>query len=270
MTRLHLLIRSSRPRTPGGVWAWACSGACAGVLGALLVLAPARWLAEALHQLSGGHLQLSQTEGTVWAGSARLTLTGSTGSRDAVSLPGRVRWQVRPGWDHLVLEAQAACCTQQPIAITVTPRWQHLGLALADSESTWPAGIFSGLGAPWNTVQLEGELVVASRGWRADLSAGQVRFDGALQLEARDLRSHLSSLRPMGSYRLTLAGGATPTLQLETLRGSLLLSGRGQWRDGHLRFDGSASAVPAHEAELSNLLNVIGRREGTRSVLSTG
>lgn len=264
------MTRNPTPRTPGFVWAWACAGACVGCFAALLVLAPARWLATALHQLSYGHLQLSQTQGTVWAGSAQLALTGSPGSRDAVRLPGRVQWQVVAGWGHVDIQVQASCCTPQPISMTVTPRWKRLQFTLADSQSTWPARLFSGLGTPWNTVQLEGELLVVGKGLRVELTPDHLVFDGDLRLDARDLSSHLSSLRPMGSYRITLGGGSTPSLQLETLSGSLQLSGQGHWSGSHLRFDGTASAAPAHEAELSNLLNIIGRRDGARSILKVG
>lgn len=257
-------------RTTFSVWAWAAAGACVGGLSALLVFAPARWLAAGLHQVSNGHLQLSQTQGTVWAGSAQLALTGSSGSRDAVRLPGRVQWQLLAGWGHVVFQLQAACCTPHPIALSVTPGWKSLQLTLADSQSSWPARLFSGLGAPWNTVQLEGELVVVGKGLRAELTPGHLAFEGDLQLEARDLRSHLSTLRPMGSYRLTFEGGARPSLALETLSGSLQLNGQGRWTGSHLRFDGTASAAPAHEAELSNLLNLIGRRDGARSILTAG
>jgi general secretion pathway protein N len=74
----------------------------------------------------------------------------------------------------------------------------------------------------------------------------------------------------MGSYRFSLSGGPSTTLALSTLQGSLLLSGGGQWVGGKLRFDGEASAVPEHLAALSNLLNIIGRRDGARAIIKVG
>ena len=74
----------------------------------------------------------------------------------------------------------------------------------------------------------------------------------------------------MGSYRLDLNGGASPTLRLATTQGPLQLSGNGQWVGSRLRFTGEASAAPDREAALSNLLNIIGRRNGTRSVITIG
>jgi general secretion pathway protein N len=77
----------------------------------------------------------------------------------------------------------------------------------------------------------------------------------------------------MGSYRVQLRGGADqapPQIELSTLSGSLQLSGQGQWLDHRLRFQGEATAAAQHEAALSNLLNIIGRRQGSRSLLSLG
>ena len=74
----------------------------------------------------------------------------------------------------------------------------------------------------------------------------------------------------MGSYRLTLNGGSSSTLQLDTLEGALLLTGSGQWVGSRLRFSGTASAAPDREAALANLLNIIGRRSGARSIITIG
>jgi len=101
-------------------------------------------------------------------------------------------------------------------------------------------------------------------------ASGRWQVAGSAQLDAQDLSSRLSTLRPMGSYRLTLSGGAAPELQLVTLAGSLQLSGQGQWVGNKLRFVGEASAAPESQAALSNLLNIIGRRNGARSTIKLG
>ena len=74
----------------------------------------------------------------------------------------------------------------------------------------------------------------------------------------------------MGSYRLTLQGGSPARLVLATLEGSLQLSGQGQWVGQTLRFKGEASAAPDRQDALSNLLNILGRREGTRTLINLG
>ena len=62
-----------------------------------------------------------------------------------------------------------------------------------------------------------------------------------------------------------------PRLAPDTdLRGALLLNGQGQWVGGRLRFAGDAQAAPGSELALGNLLNIVGRRDGPRSVISIG
>lgn len=93
---------------------------------------------------------------------------------------------------------------------------------------------------------------------------------GSVEFTARHMSSRLSTLQPLGSYRMTLTGGDSPSLDLSTLEGALRLAGKGQWVGSRLRFSGEASAAPGMEAQLANLLNIIGRRQGERAIISLG
>jgi general secretion pathway protein N len=150
------------------------------------------------------------------------------------------------------------------------PHWGGARLVLADSPSQFPARVLSGLGTPWNTVQPDGDLTLSTQGLTLAWSAGRLVVAGHAQLDAARMSSRLSTLKPMGSYRITVQGGPTATLQLATLEGSLQLSGSGQWVGGTFRFDGVASAAPAHQDALANLLNIIGRRDGARAIIKVG
>jgi general secretion pathway protein N len=143
-------------------------------------------------------------------------------------------------------------------------------LVLADSLSQWPAQWLTGLGTPWNTVQAEGQLNLSTQGLVLEWAFGHLLIAGRAQLDATQISSRLSTLKPMGSYRFTLLGGATTSLTLETLEGSLQLSGSGQWVGAKLRFEGLASAAPERLDALSNLLNIIGRRDGARAIIKVG
>ena len=66
------------------------------------------------------------------------------------------------------------------------------------------------------------------------------------------------------------ADGDTARLDVQTLSGALLLQGNGQWVGGRLRFAGDAQAAPGNEEALANLLNIVGRRQGARSVITIG
>lgn len=268
------MTRSFAPALASSPWRWALLGGCAGLLWACLVWAPARWLAKAVTEASAGQLQLRQARGTVWSGDAVLTLSPSQGHTEARSLPTRLHWQWGVSGLGLRLTLSSPCCTPQPLQWHLTREDGQWALRLDDQHSRWPLSLLTGLGAPWNTLQAEGQLQWHSQGLRWAWGQGQLRWHGQTEWQVNDLASRLSTLRPMGSYRVVLAGREagtdTPELSLSTLQGPLRLSGQGQWLGQRLRFAGEASADEGFEAALSNLLNIIGRREGSRSRLSLG
>jgi general secretion pathway protein N len=141
----------------------------------------------------------------------------------------------------------------------------------------WPAAWLAGLGTPWNTLQLGGQVAVRSPGFTLQSAQGRVQAVGQLVLQLKDASSRLSPMPSLGSYQFTLQGqgpegnAASPTtLRLDTQEGPLRLNGTGQWTATGLRFRGEAQADPGHEAGLANLLNIIGRRQGALSVISIG
>lgn len=251
-------------------WAWAGAGAGVGLICALLINAPAHWLTQSVQQASGGQLLLNAPRGTVWQGSAQLVLTGGAGSATATALPKRLSWHITPSLSGLSVQLLAECCMQQAWQLAVQPRWGGAQVQLSDSLSQWPALLLTGLGTPWNTVQAEGQLSLSTQGLSAEWAQGRLLLKGRAQLDAQHLASRLSTLKPMGSYRLTLNGGPTPELKLDTLEGSLQLTGSGQWVGGKLRFNGVASAAPERAEALGNLLNIIGRRDGARALIKIG
>ena len=268
------------PRNPRA-WAWAMTGALLGALMALLIHLPAQWLAQALVKASLGQVQLQEVQGSVWQGSGKLVLTGGEGSRDALALPGRINWQTsislnasnRPQFNFSL---NAACCMTQAVRLSLQATeglrvWQ---LVVDDHQSQWPAHLLSGLGAPWNTLQPEGTLKLQTKQLKVNFQSQPSWLQGAITLTAENMSSKLSTLKPMGTYQINLevasAANPLPSLSLTTQSGSLLLSGQGQWQGSRLQFRGEASAVPEHAAALSNLLNIIGQRQGARSLLSLG
>lgn len=263
--------RASPDSHSRSAWRWAVGGAAVGAIGAVLAFAPASWLAAGLAQASAERVRLLDARGTVWQGSGRLQLTGGAGSRDVAVLPGRMQWHLWPRWSGLAAILRADCCTPEPLRLDLAlqPRGAVLGID-GGERSDWPAALLAGLGAPWNTLQLDGRLVLRTEGLRLHWAAGRLELDGAAELLVRDLASALSPLKPLGSYRLRVEGGATPTLSLQTVEGALQLSGAGRWVGQRLRFQGEARAAPEREAALSNLLNLLGRRNGPRSLISLG
>jgi general secretion pathway protein N len=251
-------------------WSWALAGLLCGLLLACILFAPARWLADAVARASAGQVLLDDARGSVWNGSARLVLTGGAGSTDAAALPGRLQWHLAPRWNGVQARLRAECCMDRPLAVRARAGWGRIAVDIADSVSQWPASVATGLGTPWNTLQFDGELRLSTQGLSVEWIEGRPVVTGRAELLALRVASRLSTLRPMGSYRITLQGGAQSTLRLETLDGSLQLTGSGQWVGSRLRFRGEAAAAPEREAALANLLNIIGRRSGPRSIISIG
>ncbi len=254
---------------------WAIAGAVSGVLLGVLVHAPAAWVAPLLDKATDSRVRLRDTRGTVWQGDGRLQVGQGATDGGARFLPGRVSWSW--SWGRaagaVTLAVGADCCSPVAQQLQLVPGWGRLTLHVPDGSSRWPAELLAGLGAPWNTVQAEGILHLHTRGMSVEWSAADARLRGQLQADALGMASRLSTLRPVGSYRLTIQappGDGVPTLQLQTLEGPLRLEGNGQWTARGWRFSGEARADPPGESALDNLLNMVGRREGDRSVLSLG
>ena len=256
---------------------WAIAGALLGALLGVVVFAPAAWLAQALASATGERVLLADARGTLWSGSAVLMLTGGPGSRDASALPGRLAWTL--GWrgsafDLLVTHA---CCLNGSVALQLRPgfgRIEAMLLPTAGWVGQWPSAWLGGLGTPFNTLQLGGVARLLSPGMTVEAVQGRWRMSGQADLEMIGVSSRLSTLPTLGSYRLRVSGDAanagTTQLNLTTQEGALQLSGAGTAGAGPIRFRGEARAQAADEAALSNLLNIIGRRDGARSVISIG
>lgn len=250
---------------------WAAAGAVLGAAAALVAFAPAAWLTGALSRASGERLVLADAQGSIWNGSAVAVLTGGPGSRDASALPGRLHWTLRPAATGVVLRARQACCIEGELALRVDLGLGRWKVTLpAGPVGRWPAAWLAGLGTPFNTLGLGGSVALASQGLVAESAAGRWSLAGSATLALDDMSSRVSTLDRLGSYRLTLAGGDVPRLTLATQQGPLLLSGEGQWATHGLRFRGEAAAAPGSEPVLNNLLNIIGRRQGTKAVISIG
>ncbi|MBM3363610.1 MAG: type II secretion system protein N [Betaproteobacteria bacterium] len=264
-------MRSQRPAPAApsssrADWGWAVLGLVVGLVGTVVYQAPARWLSPLVAR--SGYLQLFDTQGTLWSGSGRLLLTAGAGSRDKAALPDRIEWRWSMSGDGILLDLNARCCMVEPLRLSLTLSGGKPKASLSDQHSIWPAEPLAGLGTPMNTLKPSGSLHLRTQGihW---LGTDRT-WHGRASLEARHVASTLSSVKPLGQYRIDWVGGPAPSLQLSTLDGPLMLQAEGRWQAGRLRLTGQASSTPEMEPILGPILNLIGRREGTRSLLSIG
>ena len=260
-------------------WAWL--GASMGLVTGLITQAPASWLASALASATQERVLLQDAQGTLWQGSAQAVLSAGPRLGEAASgitLPTRVTWHIAPTIDwaqaRIMMRASvaSACCTPEPVRIDTSPLWRGWRVQVSDHTSQWPAHWLVGLGAPWNTVQPEGQLQLRTQQLGLSQQASQRVWQGQAELHLQQLATRLTTLRPLGSYRVQLnsTGGDALAIQLSTPEGALQLQGQGEFQNGHVRFQGEASAAPEAQDALSNLLNVLGQRQGNKSLLKLG
>jgi general secretion pathway protein N len=124
------------------------------------------------------------------------------------------------------------------------------------------------LGSPWTTVRPTASLGVT---WQPIVIEGG-RFSGQAILELRDVASALTPVRPLGAYRIDIDGtGNSSVIRMSSLDGPLRLSGQGTWtQSAGLRFTAYAEADEAERLRLQSLLGLLGRREGTRTMIKIG
>jgi general secretion pathway protein N len=243
------------------------------VTGAVLVLAPAQWLASLVRSATQGRVELAEAAGSFWKGQATLVLTsGTQPGLQRASLPERLSWQLSP---LALLTGNVDLTLAHPSALTQPLRVRATFGGRLDAGPTTlrlPASLLVGLGAPWNTVRPGGVVSVT---WdRLALEPG--RMQGNLTAEWQFASSNLTPVSPFGHYRL-LTNGVFPGTQLNllTISGPLELTGSGTINEGgRLRFQGIARAMPgtdpAVKTQLTGLISLLGRRDGEAAILNFG
>lgn len=243
------------------------------VLLSLLILLPASWFALALEKQTGGRLVLGDIQGSFWHGSA--FIGGAAGETAAVLplFPGRFSWRISPavllGQVHVEFENKQVLAAPLIVDGTIN-QWQiNAGTLIVPPER------LEGLGAPLNTIGPSGQLRLH---WnrldftRQDTPQGKgIALTGAMNLELNDMASRLSSIRPLGSYQLLFDWrGTWADVKLVSVRGPMMLEGKGRLENGRLSFSGVAFAANGQEEKLANLLNLLGQRrqDGNRDVIA--
>jgi general secretion pathway protein N len=291
----HLLPTQRRPP----FWAWFLACLCA--LLTLLVFVPANWFAWWVAERSDGHLILADASGTLWQGSAVLSFANDNANDNAnavqasgslptaqtgFSLPGRLAWQLE--WPHglsLPLQLRHDAVLEQPLRLLLRPG--HIDIA--DGQATVPLALVSLLGAPLNTLRLQGtarfqwahlSLPLAGpddpAGTALPPASGSVRLSDV----SAAVNAAVASVRPLGAWRIdwqtVTATSNTPQRvrwQVTTEQGPLQLQGQGAASSAGANFTGSAALVPGTSPliaqRLQPLLNALGQRRVPNGAGST-
>jgi general secretion pathway protein N len=247
----------------------------------MLVTAPASLIDWAIRDATSGRVRLADASGSIWSGQGRVVLVDvlAEANRDrqaapvrgpislaGVVIPGTIRWEIAP-LPLLIGRLQANASHEsmaRPALITGTAN----RLQVTGGSLQLPSVNLARLGSPWTTVRPTASLGVT---WQPFV-VEQGRFSGRATLELRDVASALTPVRPLGAYRVDIDGtGAASRIQMTSIDGPLRLSGEGNWTPaGGLRFTAYAEADEAERLRLQSLLGLLGRREGTRTMIKIG
>lgn len=239
------------------------------ILLTVLVFLPAAWMSVLLERQTGGRFSLGDAQGTLWQGSA--FLGGAPGADAAVTplLPGRFAWRLSPLVVLGTVDAELSNPAALSAPVKITGGWTAWTISAA--AISLPAERLTALGAPLNTLQPSGRMMLDWQQLQIARQGQQVAMTGTMRLTLDDIASRLSPIKPLGAYRMTLEWrGQQAQLQLSSLHGPLLLSGAGRLDRGRMQFSGRAEAAPGQEQRLANLLNLLGQRrtEGGKDYIS--
>jgi general secretion pathway protein N len=231
----------------------------------LLALLPAAWIAPQFARATDGHVNLVDPAGSLWRGSATLMLSAGHDVTGATLLPGRIEWETAfwPLFTGRVrMQMRQTRAMPDPVVVEATPRTA----TMTAGAIAVPASLLAGLGAPFNTLDFDGNVRLTWSPWR---TFGNDAF-GRLTVSLDDMSSRISLVKPLGSYEVVLeAQGASSTLALSTQKGPLMLNGHGTFSPTSTFFEGTASASPEQRDNLAGLLNLLGRPTGPGTVALT-
>lgn len=224
----------------------------------LVAMMPAAWIAPQFAKATQGHVNLIDPSGSLWNGSATLMLAAGSDATAGTLLPGRIEWHTA-FWPlfagRVSMRMRHTRAMPEPVTVEASPR----SAMLSSGDIAVPAALLTGLGAPFNTLDLHGAVDLAWSDWRVING----HSFGTMTVTLVDVTSRVSQVKPLGSYRVVFqAQGASSTIDLSTLKGPLMLSGHGTLSGGATAFHGEASAQPEARDNLAGLLNVIGRPTG--------
>lgn len=223
----------------------------------LIIEMPASWFAWGLNRYTQGSVRLDPIAGSLWSGNGRLVIYyPQTTPHDF----GQAEWHINPLW-LFAGRVQLSLQTNNPDRqIKTTLGIARNSFMLKDTDIAVPASFAAQLYAPLTVISPQGKVRIST----STLALAPGTVQGTAALEWLNAGSSLSSVQPLGDYRLEITGAEqNASLKLATLRGDLEFAGQGSWQPqtGQVQLNGSAQ--PRNRAgELESLLNMVGTDQG--------
>ncbi len=223
----------------------------------LIIEIPASWFAWGLNQYSHGAVRLDPIDGSLWSGNGRLVIYYPQSPPHDL---GNTEWNINPFWlfaGRMQIHWKA---TTQDTSIDTTVRLGLKQVQLVDTDASFPAQAVSTFYPPATLLAPKGQVRLHT----AKLSIDQNGIEGGGEILWQNAGSSLSSVEPLGEYRLDITGAEkTANLKLSTISGALEFTGQGQWQlqGGQLALTGVAT--PRTRADdLETLLKLLGPDQG--------
>jgi general secretion pathway protein N len=225
-------------------------------LAALLAQAPATWVDAGLQRYSQGLVGLADAKGSLWRGSGVIQAILPSGQVETLD---SVRWTIDP-WALFTARLHIAMLSERDGRPVFDGYLEPGGTTVSELRLEGPAALLGALSPTVRAISVTGRISLRANGVRIDKQATV----GSAELLWRDAGSSLTSVYPLGYYRIDLRGaGRGVDFTLTTLMGALNLSGSGGWQGGGpMSFKGSATPAPDKAKQLAPLLRMIGKETG--------
>lgn len=225
----------------------------------LVATIPAGYVAAQVQSSMPGKFQVSDAQGTIWRGSARVRVGQIGPTLDRVEwkivparlLSGELAFRVHATGEGLGGDFEAARGLQNAIVRGLKVQGDARGIT----------GFVPALGA-WHP---SGNIEIAV----PEMTIKGREPNGEAQVEWRGAITTLSDVRPLGSYRATWKGeGGQGKIVVTTLQGPLRVTGEGTTSATRFAFRGEARGEGESAKALEPLLDLIGPRrpDGARTI----
>jgi hypothetical protein len=210
-----------------------------------------------LSRLSHGVISLNEPEGGLWHGKGYLVVRSDMATPHAL---GQLEWTIDPLW-LLGARIEARLHLVGPDMDTHGSVHASYNLMrvhdLAGHLSPRMLAVFY---PPVSLFEPVGRFQVTSGSLQLDAAGLQ----GGMQVLWQDAGLNLSDVRPLGDYKLYLEGaGKQARLSIETIKGSLSISGSGEMNLDSREYRFTGDMVPtARAAELEPILRMLGNDVG--------